>query len=257
MNYKTFISICLVLVNAALSFGQFPNDTTSNDIYGNEFYFGMDAFTYPQGGEYEYCLAVQNNSQDTIQWNFYSSQNYDLWLTEEETGDTVWVWSSKYGFAGIMMSITIPPGDNYSIEQVDSFTIFGFSPPPGSYISLGGWVPYDYSIPPLTLELPVQIGFTGISGRGISERINYSLLTCYPNPFNPTTTISFELRDAGFAPLKIFDIEGREVGCLNDGHLLAGKHEFTFDGSGLSSGIYFAYIEAGDFRQTRKILLIK
>ena len=89
----------------------------------------------------------------------------------------------------------------------------------------------------------------------LADHVTYFSLN--PNPFNPTTTISFELRDAGFVSLRIFDVQGRQVGCLNDRHLLAGKHEFTFDGSGLPSGIYFAYFEAGDFQQTVKLLLMK
>ena len=77
----------------------------------------------------------------------------------------------------------------------------------------------------------------------------------YPNPFNPTTAISFELRDAGFASLCIFNVQGRQVDCLKYGQLSAGKHEFTFDGSGLASGIYFAKLEAGDFQQMMKLLV--
>ena len=85
----------------------------------------------------------------------------------------------------------------------------------------------------------------------------YRFYSPYPNPFNPTTTIAFELRDAGLVSLRIFDVQGRQVACLNDGHLSAGKHEFAFDASRLSSGMYFAKIEAGDFKQTRKLLLMK
>ena len=86
---------------------------------------------------------------------------------------------------------------------------------------------------------------------------NYVIMSVYPNPFNPATTISFELLDANFVSLRIFDVQGREVDCLKYGHLYAGKHEFTFDGSGLSSGMYFAILEAGDFKQTVKLLLMK
>ena len=86
---------------------------------------------------------------------------------------------------------------------------------------------------------------------------SYTTLTAYPNPFNPTTSISFELRDAQFASLRIYDVQGRQVDCLNDVQLSAGKHEFVFDGSGLSSGMYFAILEAGDLKETLKLLLMK
>ncbi|MBC8204938.1 MAG: M28 family peptidase [FCB group bacterium] len=85
----------------------------------------------------------------------------------------------------------------------------------------------------------------------------YSLHTPYPNPFNPSTVISFELRDAGEVSLVVYDVQGREVQSLVSGHLSPGYHEAVFDGSELSSGMYFVRLEAGDFRQVRKMLLIK
>ena len=86
---------------------------------------------------------------------------------------------------------------------------------------------------------------------------NFTFEQPYPNPFNPQTTIRFELREADFVSLCVFDVQGREVACLKYGHLSAGKHEFTFDGSDLSSGIYFVILKASDFMHTEKLLLIK
>ena len=85
----------------------------------------------------------------------------------------------------------------------------------------------------------------------------YRLGHNYPNPFNPTTTVTFDLPEAGLVSLIVYDIQGREVARLADGIKPAGSHQITFDGSELSSGVYFAKMEAGDFRQTRKMLLIK
>ena len=85
----------------------------------------------------------------------------------------------------------------------------------------------------------------------------FTFFPVYPNPFNPETTISFELGNAGFATLVVYDITGREVARLVDGFRPAKVHEAIFDGSELASGIYFARLTAGDFQQTRKMLLIK
>ena len=78
-----------------------------------------------------------------------------------------------------------------------------------------------------------------------------------PNPFNPETTISFELRDASMVKLVIYDIQGREVARLVDAFMMAGVYQRTFDGSKLASGVYFAFLKAEGFSQMRKLLLIK
>ena len=85
----------------------------------------------------------------------------------------------------------------------------------------------------------------------------YRILNPYPNPFNPTTTISFELPVSGNISLKIYDITGREVAALGTGHWALGEHSVVWNAEGLSSGVYFVRLTAGDFRQTQKLLLIK
>jgi subtilisin-like proprotein convertase family protein len=94
---------------------------------------------------------------------------------------------------------------------------------------------------------------------------SYQLAQNYPNPFNPTTTISFQLPVAGNVKLAVYDLLGREVSVLVDERMVAGVHEVKFDGNGLSSGVYFYRIQAGDpsagsgrsFVQTRKLLLLR
>ena len=91
---------------------------------------------------------------------------------------------------------------------------------------------------------------------------NYNMIAAYPNPFNPSTTISFELGEAGLVSMDVFDITGRAVGAKNlsplqNQWMSAGQHSVVFDAEGLSSGIYFIRLEAGEFRQTQKILLLK
>jgi flagellar hook assembly protein FlgD len=86
---------------------------------------------------------------------------------------------------------------------------------------------------------------------------DYSLSQNYPNPFNPTTNIRFSLTKMSFTTLKIYDILGREVATLVNKELSAGRHTYEFDGSRLSSGIYFYRLQTGEFTQTRKMLLIK
>ncbi|RPH94354.1 T9SS C-terminal target domain-containing protein [candidate division KSB1 bacterium] len=84
-----------------------------------------------------------------------------------------------------------------------------------------------------------------------------ALWSPYPNPFNPTTAISFELTSAAHVSLRVFDLLGREVAVLKKGLVAAGTHRVVFDGGGLASGIYFARLDAGDYIQTKKIVLMR
>lgn len=79
----------------------------------------------------------------------------------------------------------------------------------------------------------------------------------YPNPFNPQTTIRFGLPVFSVVTLNVFDLLGRSVATLVDGSLPAGYHSIEFDGSRFASGIYFYKIDAGEFHQVRKMMLIK
>jgi hypothetical protein len=79
----------------------------------------------------------------------------------------------------------------------------------------------------------------------------------YPNPFNPTTKISFSLPKGEFVTVKIFDMSGKEVAELVNGEMKAGTHDFQFDGSRLSSGIYFYRINTASFTDTKRMILVK
>jgi|GEM_PF-2144449 len=79
----------------------------------------------------------------------------------------------------------------------------------------------------------------------------------YPNPFNPTTTIGFEIPKKSFVSLKIYNILGKEVMTLLNETRDRGKYEIKFDGSRLPSGVYLYRIQAGDYKETKKLLIMK
>jgi len=79
----------------------------------------------------------------------------------------------------------------------------------------------------------------------------------YPNPFNPATKITFAVSRQSFVSLKIYDIAGREIKSFLNATVQPGTYSVDFDGSALSSGVYFYSLRAGDFTQTRKMVLIK
>ncbi|HMS33678.1 MAG TPA: S8 family serine peptidase [Ignavibacteria bacterium] len=104
-----------------------------------------------------------------------------------------------------------------------------------------------------------EIGLvTGISNN-FTESIpdTYSLSQNYPNPFNPTTNLEFGISKLGFVSLKVYDVLGKEVMTLVNEIKPAGRYKIDFNGSNLSSGMYFYKLEAGNFTETKRMLLIK
>jgi hypothetical protein len=86
---------------------------------------------------------------------------------------------------------------------------------------------------------------------------NFNLSQNYPNPFNPTTTISFSLPSKSYVSLKVFDALGREVSILVSKELTAGKYSEQWNSGSLPSGVYFYRLQAGNYCETRKLVLLK
>ena len=96
---------------------------------------------------------------------------------------------------------------------------------------------------------------------GVAEQtaqpLAYTLSQNFPNPFNPSTVIQYQIPGAGPVRLTVYDILGREVATLVDGVQQPGTHEARFDGGGLASGVYLYRIQAAGFVQQRKMILQK
>ncbi|MCW8961318.1 MAG: T9SS type A sorting domain-containing protein, partial [Ignavibacteriaceae bacterium] len=90
-----------------------------------------------------------------------------------------------------------------------------------------------------------------------STPTEFILYQNYPNPFNPTSKIKFRISDRGFVNLKVFDILGNEVATLVNEEKTAGEYEVEFNAKGLSNGIYFYKMQAGNFAETKKLVLMK
>ena len=85
----------------------------------------------------------------------------------------------------------------------------------------------------------------------------YQLYSNYPNPFNPSTTIKYDVQMNSKVLIKVFDILGREVATLVDRKQAAGSYEVEFNASSLSSGVYFVRMNAGGFVKTQRMMLLK
>ncbi len=128
---------------------------------------------------------------------------------------------------------------------------------PARYVEMYGMqraTQWGYSI----YELQV---FPADSVNGVKDRKQlpdkFLLDDNYPNPFNPTTIIRFQVPSSGFVSLKVYDILGREVRTLLNGVKAAGSYEVSFDASGLPSGVYLYELSSGNFRAARKMMVLK
>ena len=90
----------------------------------------------------------------------------------------------------------------------------------------------------------------------------FTLEQNYPNPFNPITTINFQIPNSSFVTVKIYDILGKEINTLVNGEKFKGEYSITWNGkdflgNDVPSGIYFYSIQAGEFAQIKKMVLLK
>jgi hypothetical protein len=105
----------------------------------------------------------------------------------------------------------------------------------------------------MVTQYPDVVPFTA----GFSIPGEFALHPAYPNPFNPITTIAFDLPVESEVSLIVYDINGREVASLVTGHLSFGQQQIEWNAEGLPSGVYFARLTAGNLTQTQKLLLLK
>jgi len=107
------------------------------------------------------------------------------------------------------------------------------------------------------LPTPEQGIIDDVESDGKVAVYDFSLAQNYPNPFNPSTVIRYSVSSAQLVTLKIYDVLGREVATLVNEDKPSGNYEVEFNASKFSSGIYFYQLTAGDFHETKKMLLLR
>ncbi len=107
----------------------------------------------------------------------------------------------------------------------------------------------------INLNLPT--GVTDVEDDVIDVPSDFTLGNNYPNPFNPSTTITYSLPEAANVKLTVFNAIGQEIANLIKGNVEAGNHSITFNAENLNSGIYFYKLETGKFVSVKKMILLK
>ena len=87
--------------------------------------------------------------------------------------------------------------------------------------------------------------------------VAFELSQNYPNPFNSNTNVKFQIINSGVVILKVFDLLGREVKTLVNEYKQPGTYQVSFNAEGISSGIYFYKMTAGEFSETKRMVLLK
>ena len=120
-------------------------------------------------------------------------------------------------------------------------------------------VTYSYELTGVSLngEREVLATASATPSSGASVVSEFALYQNFPNPFNPETSIRFDLAEASNVTLTIFNIAGQEVATLVNGNMNAGAHTVSFDGANLTSGVYLYRLTAGEFTSTMKMMLLK
>ena len=130
------------------------------------------------------------------------------------------------------------------------------------YVRFSPWYPgaasaSKYFYTQLVVIKGTTTGGTGVAQAGSDVPDKFELAQNFPNPFNPTTQISYNIPKESFVTLKVFSLIGQEVATLVSGNQSAGRYTVPFDASRLSSGIYMYRLQAGSSMEVKRMTFVK
>ena len=222
---------------------------SSFDLYG--IYF-TDSNTGWVSGEYLGVPHYASISKTTDGGNSWTTQAFgtdeeltDIYFVDNMTG---WAVGGSIGGSGVSTILnTTDGGENWLIQSSPTTnTLYGLS-----FVDINnGWaVGFDGTILATVIPVPVELDQ--------SSPIEFLLNQNYPNPFNPSTTIEYSIPESGNVKLVVYNSLGEEVATLTNGYKAAGFYKVNLDAAGLSSGIYYYELTSNNFREVKKMILLK
>jgi predicted extracellular nuclease len=148
-------------------------------------------------------------------------------------------------------------GRNMYLDSTGVYTSFKVGNTIGKLFGIIYYQNSRYKLEPRTNADFVDVVLTAVQRTGPEMPKQYALDQNFPNPFNPTTTIRYNIPAESKVTLKIYNLIGQEVATLVNTNQRMGEYTVQFDGAKLSSGVYFYRLTAGSFIQTKKLLLLK
>ncbi len=195
---------------------------------------------YVGNGRMLYGVASTCTAQVTVESNYFKSVPSPTLVgyAESPVGNLV-ERNNIYVNSGVPQTLgTVPePGASYQYTLTDPALLPVIIP---KYCGSG--------------HMPV---ITAVNAAEKQRPEQFKLEQNFPNPFNPTTGITYSLAADAKVTIKVFDIMGKEVALLVDREESAGQHVINFNAASLASGIYYYSLKAGNFLQTRKLVLVK
>jgi hypothetical protein len=180
--------------------------------------------------------------------DYYGYEESDTISLAYEVTDDMLSLSAEFDFCEMM-------GDDYYYYYYDSLNCYDMFE-----MQFG-----ITDIQDITLDFWMELSFVGplgIAGEIALQPGQFKLHQAYPNPFNPTTTLKYEMGSAGPVSIDVFDVNGRKIRSLYNGIQIPGQHEIRWDakddhGRSMSSGVYLFKVNVNGKQQTAKSLLLK
>jgi len=229
--------------------------TTASDVQVALTPYGTPIQIPAGGGTFEFNIQISNNGASTV--------NTDIWTMATLPG------GGEYGPI-INVNFNLPPGLSANRDRIQNVPA---NAPPGNYTynAYVGDYPgtiWDQDSFPF-VKLADDMGgefvygwnnfgepFEGEMDAEIAPS-SFIVHSAFPNPFNPTTSITYDLSEAAKVNITVYDLTGREIAVLVDSWMDGGVHNAVFNAENLASGIYFYCLKAGDFTTTKKLVLMK
>jgi len=166
-------------------------------------------------------------------------------------------YCNQVHFSHLILMNNLPSGEHHRYYNKK----FGFKYYSWNYSSTSTSASEHYTLKGCIID-GIMYGDTtgitiGISPINTENPSSFSLSQNIPNPFNPITNIKFSIINSGDVKFVVYDIQGREIQTLVNERLQPGSYEVTFDGSQLSSGVYFYKLISGNYTFTKKMVLLK
>ncbi len=201
----------------------------------------LQTYLYGDGSGTLFRFAV-DDSVDVFPAGTPQNHEVNQWIPINWVGWKLVEWNFDTDTLGTWVG-------NGKLEGMLRFNSFQLKYPSGSQITSG-------TIYFAQLQL-AKGTVTAVEPAPVSVPLTFELLQNYPNPFNPTTNIGFRIANSELVTLKVYDVLGREISTLVNEVRPAGVYTIRWDASALPSGVYFYRLRAGDFIQTKKLVLTK
>ncbi len=234
--------------------GTTTNDSTSSPQF--------TVFRFFQDGKIDSSFGLNGRAEIQLSTNDIL---YDISIGADEKILLIGRVAGGFGFAGLArlnsdgsMDTTFAPGGKFISDLNNNtgthYLTRAIPLSDGSILACG----YNFASGRGDFLLTKYIvNTTEVESKNVEQPNKFSLEQNYPNPFNPTTIISWQSAVSSHQILKIYDVLGNELSTLVDEFKFAGKNEVEFDASNFASGVYFYRLQAGNFIETKKMILLR